>query len=454
MAIESTKCPWCGNTIPQAKFVEIESRIRSEEKKKLAEQAKKLALLESNLKREYEEQSKLQVQAEVKKIAEKERNAAERVIKQQTSKLLSERDGALEKLKAAQANEATLKKRMAEQTDRAVKEAIEAERRAAVEKTKAETRKLQTERNAALKRVETAEASEAALKKQMSEQAKKELDSQRVILERDRDQRERKLRAEHARKLESAEKRVVLLQRQLQEKTANELGDGAEIDLYEELRSLFPSDDIRRVPKGQPGADIQHEVYYKGQSCGKIVYDSKNRKDWKDEYASKLRADQTEARAEHAILSSCFFPDGEKELCIRNHVIVVNPGRACYIARLLRDGLVDMHIRNLSVKERTGKMAQLYQLIVSPQFKQKLGELDRLTDQLLELDVEETRAHQNVWKKRGLLMKQLKNMTREIDTDISSIIERSDAGEVTQAAAVVATSVASNVSRPKPFARN
>ena len=458
MQIESTKCPWCGNTVPQAKFVEIESRIRAEEKKKLAQEAKKLALLESNLKRQYEEQSKLQVQTEVKKLAERERKAAEQVIKQQTSELLSERDGALQKLKAAQANEATLKKQMVEQTDRAVTKAIEVERKAAAERAESETRKLKTDRDAALQKVKTAEAREAALKKQMSEQAernlKKELDSQRVILERDRDQRERKLRAEHARKFESAEKRVVLLQRQLQEKTANELGDGAEIDLYEELRSLFPSDDIKRVPKGQPGADIHHEVYYKAQSCGKIVYDSKNRKDWKDEYASKLRADQTEARAEHAILSSCFFPGGEKELCIRNHVIVVNPGRACYIAQLLRDGLVDMHIRNLSVKERTGKMAQLYQLIVSPQFKQKLGELDRLTDQLLELDVEENRAHQNVWKKRGLLMKQLKNMTKEIDTDISSIIERSDAGEVTQSAGVVATSVGSNVLRPKPFARN
>ena len=314
------------------------------------------------------------------------------------------------------------------------------ERRAASERVKAETQKLQTDRDAALQKVKTSEAREAALKKEMSVQAdqtlKKELEKQRVVLERDRDQLERRLRAEHARKFESAEKRVVLLQRQLQEKTANELGDGAEIDLYEELRGRFPSDDIKRVPKGQPGADIHHEVYYKGQSCGKIVYDSKNRKDWKEEYASKLRADQTEARAEHAILSTCFFPRGEKELCIRNHVILVNPGRACYIAELLRDGLVDMHIRNLSAKERAGKMAQLYQLIVSPQFKQKLGEIDRLTDQLLELDVEETRAHQNVWKKRGLLMKQLKNMTREIDTDICAIIEQDNGAK--RPAAVVA----------------
>ena len=457
MEIE-TNCPYCGNTVPQAKFVQIQARIRAEEKEKLADQAKKLALAEATFKREYEERSKLHIQAEIKKLAEKERKAAEQRIKEQTAKLLSERDVALQKQKTAQANEAMAKKQMAEETDRAVKKAIEAERRAATEKTKVETRKLQTERDAALQKVKTAEAREIALKKQMAEQSeatlKKELDRQRVVLERDRDQRERKIVAEQARKVESIEKRVGLLQRQLQEKTANELGDGAEIDLYEELHGRFPSDDIKRIPKGQPGADIHHEVYYKGQSCGKIVYDSKNRKGWKDEYAAKLRVDQTEEGAEHAILSTCSFPGGEKELCIRNHVIVVNPGRACYVAELLRDGLVDMHRRNLSVKERTGKMAQLYQLIVSPQFKQKLGEIDRLTDQLLEVDVEEHRAHQNVWKKRGLLMKQLKNMTREVDTDIRSIIERSDGEAATKPSAVVATSVAGNVLRPKPFARN
>src|SRR6266480_7752411 len=61
---ETSNCPWCGNTIPQVKFIEIEGRIRAEEKKKLAQ-------VESNLRQQYEEQTKLQVQQETKKAAEK-----------------------------------------------------------------------------------------------------------------------------------------------------------------------------------------------------------------------------------------------------------------------------------------------------------------------------------------------------------------------------------------------
>ncbi len=452
MQSETSKCPWCGNTVPQVRFIEIQGRIRAEEKKKLE-------LAESNLKRQYEEQANLKIQRETKKAAERERKVAEQWAKEQTAKLQAERDGALQRVKAFEAKEAALRKQLTGEAEHRLKKEIEKERKAAEVRAAEQTRKLQTERDSAILKLKDSVTREVTLKKQITEEAartaKKELDSQRQILERDRDQRERKIHAEHGRKMESLEKKLVLLQRQLQEKTANELGDGAEIDLFEELRNLFPADDIKRVPKGQPGADIHHEIYYKGQPCGKIVYDSKNRGVWKAEYASKLRSDQTEAGAEHAILSTNVFPRGEKELCLRDGIIVVSPARVGYLVQLLRARLLDMHIRNLSIKERTGKMAQLYQLIASPAFKQKLKEVDRLGDQLLELDVEESRAHQNVWKRRGLLMKQLKNMTSEIDTEISAIIERSDAGEIpARPVALISQATSKNVIRPKAFPRN
>ena len=84
------------------------------------------------------------------------------------------------------------------------------------------------------------------------------------------------------------------MERQIQRKTSQDLGDGAELDLYEILRESFPDDRITRVQKGQPGADIHHEVMYKGQCCGKIVIDSKNRHGWQNAFVTKLRQDQTE----------------------------------------------------------------------------------------------------------------------------------------------------------------
>lgn len=380
MVVDTTKCPWCGNSVPQVKFEQIQGRIRAEEKKKQA-------VAEATLRKEFQEQLKLQVGQEVKKARELERAAADQRAKDQRRKLQAERDAAVQQAKSVELRVTAMKKQMADEA---------------------------------------------------AKRSKKELDQLRRVFEQDREQREIKLKVEYARKLANAEKNVSTLQRQLQEKTANELGDGAELDLYEELRTQCPGDHITRVAKGQRGADIHHEVYYKGQACGKIIYDSKNRQDWKSEYAGKLRADQMEAGAEHAILSTNFFPRREKELCIVDEVIAVSPARVGYVVELLRNSMIRMHVLNLSLQERSGKMAQLYKLISSPAFNERFKEADRLAEDILELDVKEVKAHQAVWKQRGLLAKRLKNMLGEIDTEISAIVERTDANRTRTPTSVVA----------------
>lgn len=117
--------------------------------------------------------------------------------------------------------------------------------------------------------------------------------------------------AEQAKAFDANQKfqgKIAELQRQLENKTAQELGDGAEIDLFEVLKAEFPEDRISRVDKGVAGADIVHDVHHNGRQVGRIVYDAKNRNAWRNEYVSKLRLDQAEARADHAVLASKVFP--------------------------------------------------------------------------------------------------------------------------------------------------
>ena len=86
------------------------------------------------------------------------------------------------------------------------------------------------------------------------------------------------------------------LQRKLEGKSAHELGEGSEIDLFEQLRAAFEGDRIQRVPKGVNGADVIHEVVHNGRTCGKIVYDAKNRDAWQNGFAVKLNADKPAGR--------------------------------------------------------------------------------------------------------------------------------------------------------------
>ena len=322
------RCPWCGTLISRSKFIEIEGRIREQEKKKLTEW-----------------------EADVRK--------------------------------RLQAEQAEIRKQAQEETERKFKPLIE----------------------------------------QAEQQRKKELSEQRLVLQKDKDQALLKERAGFARERESYQKKFNEMQRQLDRKTANKIGDGAEIDLLELLRETFLDDRITRIKKGEPGADILHEVLYRGETCGRIITDSKSRQSWQTAYIKKLRQDQLEAEAEYAILSTTIFPSGKKELCIEDGVIVASPARVPHIVQLLRKSMIEMHVRGLSMKEREDKKSGLYSFINSSKYAQHFQEVQKLTRDVLDLDVDEQRQHNNMWKKRGSLMKKMEHVLREIDTEISRILQ-------------------------------
>src|SRR5262249_20761401 len=152
----------------------------------------------------------------------------------------------------------------------------------------------------------------------------------------------------------------------------------------------------------------------------------KNRQGWQWSYVNKLREDQVKARAEHAILPSSVFPAGKKELFIKSEVIVVNPARLVEVVTLIRDAMIRMYVLGLSMKERANKMAQLYKYITSDIHIRRFQEINQLTDDILETDVQEKKALDNFLKKRGSQVVQLKNVFREHETEIYAILERKD----------------------------
>jgi hypothetical protein len=253
----------------------------------------------------------------------------------------------------------------------------------------------------------------------------KALEDQRALLD---EAHQRALAAQlskYSGEMEKFKKEIEDLHRKLKKQTPNEIGDGAEIDLFEALREEFGEheDRFRRVKKGQEGADIHQEVAHKGVTCGLIIFDSKSRQAWQRRFASKLREDQVAAQADYAILATTVFPSGQKELCHEENIIVVSPARAIHLVRVLREALVKMHVRGLSQKQREQKTDELYRFIVSDQYSQKFAETIRLTDELLDVDVQEQKSHQNVWKKRGTALTKLKKHMNDLDSSISAIIE-------------------------------
>lgn len=272
------------------------------------------------------------------------------------------------------------------------------------------------------------------VKAQLEKQRKKELAEVRQILQKERNSALAKKEAEFAREREALQKKIVDISRRVK-KGGGEIAEGGELDLYEELRGAFPEDQISRS-----GDNVVLDIRYKNKPAGRLLICPKPRAAWQRTFVTKLRQEQSEAGADHAILATTVFPAGKKELFVDTGVIVVAPARVRAIVEVLRKALVAMHVAKLSEAERADKLNKLFKFINSPAFRKKLAEASDLTSEALQIDVDEKRAHDLVWRKRGTVLTRIRQVLRDIDADVSAIVESRDEPEPLRTVAFRVTS--------------
>lgn len=456
------ECPLCGAAVSESRFAELQGRIHEEERKKLEEamklagqrldqmhreqlEAQALGLRKAFEQREAERESAVDVERERLALELKARHEEGVARAIQDSRAFYE-----DALKIANDEKADLR-RLADELNASFVSAAQ-DRQTQVEAARAEGASQAAERvgdlsaqlaieaaeHARLEQAVTelqAKGQELAQKRDADQQAaiaeaegrhQEELAQQRAALEKDRDEQVRRAKAQQFDDNQKLQKRVAELQRQLEKKTADDLGHWPELELYQSLQDEFQDDHVTRVGKGEEGADIVVEVKLRGESCGKIVVDSKNRKAWQNGYVDKLCQDSDSANAEYAVLATNVFPSGAKDLCLRDGVIVVRPQGVIPIVRILRTSLVSSHVRRLSMKQREEKAARVYEYINSSDFRQTLAAAVRACEQLEEIDVDEKRAHDNVWRKRGSLERKIAGAVGNAESRVREIVEAAD----------------------------
>lgn len=267
-------------------------------------------------------------------------------------------------------------------------------------------------------RLETAEAARLAAETLVAQQ-REALQQEKTVA----------VQAEQLKAYEERQKlqqKLELLQKQIENKTAQEIGEGPEADLFEVLRTAFEGDRIRRVAKGLSGADVIHEIVRNGQVCGKIVYDSKSRNAWKNEYVTKLRADQMVERAEHAILSCNKLPQGAQQIHVQEGVIVAHPQRVIVLAQILRRHVIETHELRVGNEQREEKTAELYAFITSDRCKQLFEQIALQAQRMLELEAAEERAHKVTWERRGKLIRSVQKVHNDLCFEIERVIGTGD----------------------------
>lgn len=383
-----------------------ETEIYAEAKKEAqAHVAHQLTTIESE-----HRQSQMALQAKITEV-EANKMAAESkslILQEQLGQAIKQKDEEVAKIKeAAVAQEVQIRCEAAEATESLVRERTIASEKAVTE---------------AQAKCELAERKLAKQSEEFEDKLNERLRFERQALEK---AKEDAINLERAKAFEENQKlsnKVADLQRALDNKTADELGEGAELDLFEALKSEFPDDRITRIAKGTPGADIKHVVLCNGQECGTIIYDSKNHKAFRNDHVEKLREDQIAARAEHAILSTHKFPQGTRQLHVQDGVLLANPARVLAVVTLIREHILQSHTLRLSSAERKAKTAKLYAFVTSERCRQLFSRIDSHTEELLELQVKEKKSHESAWKKQGETICSIQRVGAELSTEIGRII--------------------------------
>lgn len=394
--VEGEVCPYCEQPIPNDRAQEIQERFKAKER----EQAEAL-------KRQMNEQlarERQQIEANAKASVDKSQTESAAAIGKIKAESLAQQTAARDEgIKIA---EAAAQERI--QTLVAANEALQAT-------TAEKLAEGERQKNEAVSQAES-------LKANMENTVNQRAQEIREAMEKDKTDTVNAIKAQHFQGTLKLNEMVQNLQRRLDQRNAEELGEGAEIDLFEALKGEYPDDHITRVPKGTAGADIIHTVKHNGKECGKIVYDSKNRKAWRDDYVTKLREDQIAAKAVHAVLSTLKFPAGAYQLEVREGVVIANPARVLMIAEILRDHIIQTASLRIAGKERDGKTAALYAYITSERLWQHLKSIDSSMDKVLDIDAGEKKAHEAVWEKRGRLIKAAQKSYGNVRADIERII--------------------------------
>ena len=456
--IGGERCPWCDQPIPDEKFAEITSRIEARERERFAEISRSLsdqhALDNARLQAKAEadlQHARNASAAEIEKIKAasfaretvvraEERTSAETRMQARIAEIESAA-AAGQSVMQARVTAAERAKLTAEQgtTDLKIQlDDLRAEKASEIERIKSQAAASETAARAderaktiASSQTEIAEAQRARMAAEAEARALKDsqeanlnarLHEQREAFERDKINALNAKDAEHFKETQKHTAKLSELQRQLEKKTADELGEGAEVDLYEELKAEFRGDLIERLTKREGGADIRHSVMHNGKECGIIVYDSKNRNAWRDEYVDKLARDQREAKAEYAILSTRKFPAKKDQVHIDDGVIIANPARVLVLVQIIRRHMIHAYSLRLSNTERSKKTVALYEFITSKRCTQLLDAFDTIAQDLLAVQQKEIRAHETCWKQQGTLLRSIQMVRADLVLEIERII--------------------------------
>ncbi|WP_026063312.1 DUF2130 domain-containing protein [Pedobacter arcticus] len=206
---------------------------------------------------------------------------------------------------------------------------------------------------------------------------------------------------EYEQKLEAQNKLVDEMKRKSEQGSMQMQGESQELIVEQLLQSNFPFDVIAEVGKGVRGADcIQTVRNSSGQTCGKIIYESKRTKDFGGDWIEKLKKDKISVGADVAVIVTQCYPKGMDCFGEKDGVWICSFEELKAVTFVLRDGIVKLYAATKSQENRGDKMHMLYDYLTSSEFNNQWSAISEGFMSMKASIQTERNAMEKLWKSR------------------------------------------------------
>lgn len=299
---------------------------------------------------------------------------------------------------------------------------IEAELYAGIEEREAQARELELGLRRKLREVESAQkGAELELERRLEDRLKQaEEENARRFAE-----THSRALAEKETQLATMRKQLIEMERRITQNSQQLQGEVAQQSLYDRLSQQFPSDDLEMVGKGARGADILQRVstgHNRTRTGSMILWENKEAKSFSSDWIDKLKKDQSECKADIAVLVTPVFPKKEnRHFYHEDGVWVVTPVAAADLAVALRTGLIEAFNAKRLVEQEAGSKEDVYRYFTGNAFRRRVVTIVSAITTLKESLASERKAIERIWALRETQLNGLMSGTVGIVGDIQGI---------------------------------
>ncbi|MBI1785418.1 DUF2130 domain-containing protein [Candidatus Sumerlaeota bacterium] len=213
------------------------------------------------------------------------------------------------------------------------------------------------------------------------------------------------------------------MKRKMEQGSQQLQGEVLELRLEEQLRAAFPLDKIEPVAKGQKGADvIQRVINQRGESCGAIVWESKQTKAWSPGWLQKLKDDQRTVKGDMAVIVSAALPADIKSFAYRDGVFISSIESALPLAHALRMTLEQLNLAKQAGEGKTQKMELVYTYLSGVEFRSRIEAILETFHTMSSELQKERNAFTKIWAAREMQLRNVIQNTAGLYGDLAGII--------------------------------